>query len=161
MKKKFFIGLFIVAAVGLLSTLFFMYKINNEPQPQQNLQAPIEIPDAGITTYQEVTDTEKPIVAMFYVDWCGYCRRFMPNFGKIAKKFSKDYNFVVVNCDDANNIPLAKDYHIMGFPTIYMIDKKLDHSFTLSMAGTEDLNIMKEELANYTKFRNRILEKLQ
>lgn len=161
MKKKFFIGLFIVAAVGLLSLLFFMNQANSEYQPQQNIQAPIEIPDTGITTYQEVTDTEKPIVAMFYVDWCGYCRRFMPNFGKMAKKFNKDYNFVVINCDNAENLQLVKDYHIMGFPTVYMIDNKLNHSFTLNMAGTEDLNIMKEELTKYTKFRNGILEKLQ
>ncbi len=158
MKKKFFIGLFIVAAVGLFIFAHLALRTNSERyQPQQNLHAPIEIPSAGITTYQEVSDFEKPIVAMFYVDWCGYCRRFMPKFGRLAELYGDKYNFVVINCEHAENMELVKDFHIMGFPTLFIMDKKLEHSFSLYMAATEDSDIMREELDNYIKFRNKIL----
>lgn len=159
MKKKFFISLFIIAAICLLIFIFVLFKYKtNSYQPQQNLQAPIEIPDESIVTIQEAKNIDKPVVAMFYVDWCGYCRRFMPVFGEFAKKYKNDYTFAVINCDKPENINIVKEFHIMGFPTLFIIDNKINHKFTLNMAGTAEKSIMKEELDNYLKVRKNIIK---
>ena len=87
MKKGIIITLVSVVLIIVSIVLYSVLKSESTAYtPQQNLNAPIEIPDTGVMPIQEVNDIEKPQVAMFYVDWCTYCRRFMPTFGEIAKK---------------------------------------------------------------------------
>lgn len=159
MKKKFFIGLFIVAAIGLFTFAGIVLKSNNSYSTQTNLQAPIEIPAESVITMEEASQINKPIVAMFYVDWCGYCRRFMPVFGKFARKYKNDYSFAVINCDNYENRKLVDDFHIIGFPSLFIIDNELNHKFSMNMAATSDEKVMKEELENYINFRRNILAK--
>lgn len=159
MKKKFFIGLFIFASIGLFIFAHIVLK-NNSMQytPQQNLSAPIEIPDKNIITYEEAKSIDKPIVMMFYVDWCTYCRKFMPVFGEMARRYKDTYSFTVINCDNPDNTELLKVFHISGFPTLFLVDKKINHKFTLNMAGTVQPNILKEELDDYLDFRKNIVK---
>jgi len=159
MKKKFFISLFIITAIVFFVFVYFLFKNNNNSyQPQQNLQAPIEIPAENIITIQEAQTSDKPIVAMFYVDWCSYCRRFMPIFGEFAQKYKNDYTFVAINCDNPENINIVKDFHIMGFPSLFIIDNQINHKFTLNMAGTAEKSVMREELESYLKVRKNIIK---
>lgn len=159
MKKKIFLGLFLFAAIGLLIFAYLVLKPNNNAyQPQQNLNAPIEIPSSTIITIKEAQNTEKPVVAMFYVDWCGYCRRFMPVFGEFAEIYKDKYSFAAINCDNPENKELVEKYHIMGFPSLFIIDKKINHSFSMNMAGTVEKSVMKEELDNYLNVRKNIIK---
>ncbi len=160
MKKKFFTGLFIFAAIGLFIFAHITLSHNNNsiPETNQNLQAPIDIPSENlITNYSEITDIDKPAVIMFYVDWCTYCRRFMPIFGKLANEYKDKYNFAVINCDKQENINLINEYHIMGFPSLFIYDKKINHKFSLNMAAGSDISIMKEELDNYINVRKNFV----
>ena len=95
MKKKFFIGLFVVVSICLFVFAHIVLKQNEKQyQAQQNLSAPIEIPEKGVVSYEEAEKLDKPMVVMFYVDWCAYCRRFMPTFGEFAAKYKDKYSFV-------------------------------------------------------------------
>ena len=124
------------------------------------MQAPIEIPAEYVVEYNEITDFDKPSIVLFYVDWCGYCRRFMPEYGKLAKKLADKYNFAIINCENPKNIDMVTKYHISGFPTVFMIDKKLDHSFSLYLSS-QSTDVLEEELNNYINFRNRMLKNLK
>lgn len=159
MKKKIFIGLFIFAVIGLFCFVYILLKQSTVSYvPQQNLKAPIEIPDAGIVAIQEVQNTDKPVVALFYVDWCSYCRRFMPVFGEFAKRYSDKYIFAAVNCDLPENQFFIKAYSIMGFPSIFIIDNKLDFQYALNTIVTVDNDIFSNELDKYLKLRNKALK---
>ncbi len=70
--------------------------------------------------------TGKPIVAWFYVDWCGFCKKFAPTFDEITKDKNFKENFAVafVNCSDEKNQKLIEEYKIEAFPTVYMINPK-------------------------------------
>ena len=157
MIKKILMGLGVLFIVQILA-IGGLILHNKLSEPKGNLQAPIEIPETGIIKYSDDISDEKPMIVMFYVDWCTYCRRFMPVFGELAKKHSDKYNFVVVNCDYPENRKMVEDFHISGFPTLFIIDKKLDHSFTMNMAGTSDKSILKEEMDKYLKFRERVIK---
>ena len=160
MKKKFFIGLFVFAVVGLFIFAHLVLK-NNEPkyEPQQvNLPAPIEIPATGVVSYEEAQNIDKPIVAMFYVDWCSYCRKYMPIFGELANFYKDKYSFVAINCDYPQYTKMVQDFHIMAFPSLFVIDNKIGHKFSLNMASTTSKSIAKEELDNYLKVRKNIVK---
>lgn len=161
MKKKFFIGLFIVAAIGLFIFAHIVLKHNNVEQQQtvqQNLNAPIEIPEGKIISLEEAQKLEKPMIVMFYVDWCTYCRRFMPKFAEYSKEFDKDYSFTLVNCDLPQYHQMLEEYHIMGYPTLYVIDKKLDFQYQLHAIVTIDKDIMTKELNRYSNLRSKALK---
>ena len=103
--KKVVIG--ILAGIGILSILllvgmFFVFKkaeqeYNSDVQTTNNLKAPIEIPSDGVVKYSEIKDFEKPMLVMFYVDWCGYCRRYMPIFGELAKEYADKYGIHIIS----------------------------------------------------------------
>lgn len=161
MKKKFFIGLFIFAAIGLFVFAHLALKHNNVEEPQtvqQNLRAPIEIPEGNIVSFEEAKKSDKPMIVMFYVDWCAYCRRFMPKFAEYSKEFNKDYTFTTINCDIPAYRTMVEDFHIMGFPTLYVIDKKLDFRYQLPSIVTIDKDIMTKELKKYSNLRNKALK---
>lgn len=66
---------------------------------------------------------EKPIIAFFYTDWCGFCQRFVPTFDKVTKNKKIKQNFAIayVNCEDEANKAHVEKFGIKGFPTVYVI----------------------------------------
>ena len=158
MIKKLLTVVFILVIIGTLIYLFTGKK-ETAYVPQQNLNAPIEIPSEGIITMEEANNINKPQVVLFYVDWCGYCRRFMPKFGDYAKKYSDKYSFVVVNADMPENKALVGEYHIIGFPSLFIVDKEINHKFSMHPAVTVDSNILTEELESYLSVKDKIRKK--
>ncbi len=156
MKKKFFIGLFIVAVIGLGIFFHLIFNHNKSYEPQTNLQAPIEIPNESIVRGFDLNQIEKPVVAMFYVDWCGYCRRFMPIFGEVSRKLNKNFTFSVVNCDYPENKELVEKYRINHFPTLYISDKDLDFEYEINSVATQDEESFKGELEKHLKLRKKL-----
>ena len=159
MKKKFFIGVFIVALIGLIGLSVYVYKVKTQPRERYippQLNAPIEIPDTGTLKMNEITDFEKPVAVMFYVDWCTYCRRFMPIFGEVSKALKDKYTFAVINCDYPENIQYVEKFHIVAFPSVFIFDKKYDYSTPISSYATTKKQFMIDELNKYIKLRSRI-----
>ena len=157
MIKKLLTVVFILAIIGALIYIFTgNEKIKTSYTPQQNLNAPIEIPAEGIIALDEANSLDRPLVIMFYVDWCGYCRRFMPKFGDYAKKYSDKYSFVVVNADKPENKEFVGKYHIVGFPSLFIVDNEINHKFSMHPAVTVDENIFIEELDSYLAVRDKI-----
>ncbi len=161
MKKKIFLVLFILATIGLFVFAHQVLKDNEAKQykAQQNLKAPIEIPNESVLSIEEANKTNKPVVAMFYVDWCGYCRRYMPIFGEFAKEYKNKYAFAAINCDKPEYRKIVNNNNIMAFPTFVVFDKKNDYDFMLPQTVTIDKGIMKTSLNKYLKLREKIQNK--
>ena len=114
---------------------------------------PIEIPDPAIVPIQQVTDNSKPIIAFFYVDWCGYCQRFMPIYGKVAKKYKNKYNFAIIHCEKPENKAMVEEFGVHGFPTLYIVDRKVNFKYGLPQGVTQSEEALKKELDNYFNAR--------
>lgn len=160
MKKKFFIGLFIFAAIGLFIFAHIVLRHNAQVEQAQQpaLRAPIEIPATGILSLEEAVKSDKPVLAMFYVDWCTYCRRFMPIFGELSVLYKDKYTFAVFNCDLPENKEIVEKYAIFAYPTLIIIDKKLDFDMALHPSATVDKKVMDKELDKYLKLRAKVLK---
>lgn len=164
MKKKIILTAVIgIIAVVLCLGIYVQHILKNPSAlqaytPQQNLNAPIEIPDENVYKINEIENDNKPKIVLFYADWCGYCRRFMPVFGEFAKRYKDKYSFVIVNVDNPENTQMVNEFHIMGFPSLFMVDNEIGLKFPLNMASSADEGIFTEELDNYLKVKQRMMK---
>lgn len=111
--------------------------------------------DLGMT-YEKAAQEDKPIVAVFYVDWCTYCRRFMPRLDK-ARNINKNmYNVVLINVEDPANEKIAKEYRITGYPTVYIMDPKYDNRVHIDGSYLDSVSSLNKEMQRYLNFRNLV-----
>ena len=61
----------------------------------------------------------KPSLILFYANWCGYCKEFMPIWDKFKNKINtKEYN--IVEIESANSFT-QKINKLNGYPTLFYI----------------------------------------
>jgi thiol-disulfide isomerase/thioredoxin len=110
------------------------------------------------TTWEQAQKQDKPVLALFYADWCRYCIKFMPKYRLAHSLYKGKFNFVMLNVDEKSTEKLAQDYAISGFPTVYIIDPKYDNRVLLNNAIYMDLKKFRAELDRYLRIR-AILDK--
>ncbi len=76
--------------------------------------------------YEKAVKAKKPMIVLFYADWCGFCVRFMPIFEELYKNHKNQFNFVKVNVEDKKYEDAVKKYEIAAFPTVFMVNTKTD-----------------------------------
>lgn len=146
MKKK------ILITLGILVTLIVAsvagVAVTNMNAPKHPSEYKIGI------SYDEAVKSDKPMLAVFYVDWCGYCLRFMPKFRILNTLYKNKYNFVMINVEgNQNTRALAEDVGIAGFPTVYILDPKYDNRVLLSNSYYHNLKKFRVELDRYLRIR--------
>lgn len=145
MKKKIIILIAIVFTVILTSAITFAINL----QPQYNKPSDYHV---GIK-YEDALKSDKPMVALFYVDWCGFCMKFMPKYKIINDIYKNEFNFVMLNVEDPANLGLAKELAISAFPTVYIIDPKYDNLVLINGAIYPDMKKFRVELDRYVRIR--------
>ena len=90
MKKKLIIGLSIFLVVLLTSAITYAVNKNVVYDLANKKHVPSDY-KIGVT-YDEALKSDKPVLALFYVDWCGYCLRFMPKFKTISTIYKDKYS---------------------------------------------------------------------
>ena len=116
--------------VGTSVSAFYSYKtskvLDGIVEPQGAQAKTITETYAKGQTLAAAKESGKPVIAIFYADWCGYCKKFAPTFAKIIKKreFKSNLAAAFVNGDDPNNAEYMQEYAIEGFPTVMMINFK-------------------------------------
>ena len=146
MKKKILItlGIWVTLIVASVAGV----AVTNMNAPKHPSEYKIGI------SYDEAVKSDKPMLAVFYVDWCGYCLRFMPKFRILNTLYKNKYNFVMINVEgDQNTRALAEDVGIAGFPTVYILDPKYDNRVLLSNSYYHNLKKFRVELDRYLRIR--------
>ena len=97
----------------------------------------------------QVLESKEPVIALFWATWCPFCRRFKPDFDRIAE--GKPWQFVSVHLEDESN-PLWDDYSVEVIPTMalfqggalvdredgvlgYGIDRTMTEAFVRRVSG--------------------------
>lgn len=81
-------------------------------------------------SYDKAKESAKPMIIYFYTDWCGYSQKFVPFFHKLTKdrEAKKLFSMVYVNCEKQENAKLMEEFKVQGFPSVYVVDKKGNHT---------------------------------
>lgn len=72
--------------------------------------------------FNQILESDKPVLIDFWAPWCGYCRRINPAYEKIAEQYGEDIHILKVNIDDEPE--LAKDEQIEVIPTLVIYKDK-------------------------------------
>ncbi len=147
MNKKLRISLITVAillliGISVTSCMAILPKADMKPSDY----------DLGLTL-EQASKENKPVLTVFYVDWCTYCKRFMPKLDKIRNINKKDLNVVLLNVEDPENEKISKEYRIAGFPTVYIIDPKYDNRVHIDSGYLETVDTLNKEIQRYLNFR--------
>lgn len=114
--------------------------------------------DLGVT-FEQAQKEDKPILTVFYVDWCTYCKRFMPKMDKVRILNKNDINVVLINMEKPESEKLAKEYRISSYPTVYIIDPKYDNRVHIDNAFFDSITSLNKEVVRYINFRKLIDKK--
>lgn len=149
MKKKIIISLSVLLLV--IATSAISLAVNNAIENNKK-KVPSDY-KIGIP-YEQALKSDKPMLALFYVDWCGYCLRFMPKYKEIHSEYKNKFSVVMLNAEDPNNQSLVADVKLTGFPTLYIIDPKYDNRLLLNNALYLDKPSLQKELDRYLRIRS-------
>ena len=147
MKKKIIITLAVLFVVLITSAAGFAVATGAFDKKEKPSDYKIGI------QYHEALESDKPMLALLYVDWCGYCLRFMPKYKILNMLYGTRYNFVMLNAEDPANRELVEDVALTGFPTVYIMDPKYDNRVLLNNAIYMDLKKLRTELDRYIRIR--------
>ena len=105
---------------------------------------------AGIP-YEKAVKAKKPMIVLFYADWCGFCVRFMPIYEELYKNHKNQFNFVKVNVEDKKYEAAVKKYEIAAFPTVFMVNTKTDKREQLKNENFGDMSKLDELMNDFYK----------
>ena len=113
----------ILVAVAIIVATYVLYmqitKSNTSDQSQET----------------ENFSAQKPVMKLYYAEWCGWSKKFLPTWDELAKNI-KTVDFVKIDCvkmkDQCENIP--------GFPHIVLEsnNKKIPYSGDRSYGDCEN-----------------------
>jgi thioredoxin 1 len=92
-------------------------------------------------SFHDLLKTKDRVVALFYVSWCPFCRKFLPVFERYARQGNLDF---VCLQDDRENV--GDEFSVDIFPTVLFfakgrIIKRLD--------GEPGVGLSEKQLADF------------
>lgn len=103
--------------------------------------------------FEKAMAGNKPVLVLFYADWCHYCIRFMPTYQKLSEDYKDTLAFSKVNVEDEKYKNVVNNYSITGFPTVYLVDPKYDNRVLLSNALFGNMEQLKGEMDRFVRIR--------
>ena len=91
--------------------------------------------------FEEIKNSDKPVLIDFYADWCGPCRMLAPT----VEALSSDECFIVgkINVDDCPD--LARKFDVVSIPTLVVLKNGEETARSLGVRTKDQIIKMIEE----------------
>ena len=92
----------------------------------------------------------------FYSSWCGHCVHFAPTFKQLAKdvqKWSDVISVAAIDCAKDENMPICRDYDIMGYPSLKFFPPQapISNHGTLRQGHSSELKDIKGDMLAFVE----------
>lgn len=71
-----------------------------------------------MATFNELINSEQPVLVDFYADWCGPCKAMAPVLKEVKEELGDKLRIVKVDVD--KNVKAAVHYGVRGVPTFVL-----------------------------------------
>ena len=112
MKKKYLV----ILSILFFTILFCMYGCSSNSYKHYNIEE-------GFITQNE------PVFVMFFVDWCGHCKKMKPEFKKLQDTYKGKIKVEMINAEDPSNKELVKGQNVDGYPTVRFYPQGLNGKY--------------------------------
>ncbi|EAN81476.1 hypothetical protein C3747_4g720 [Trypanosoma cruzi] len=118
-------------AILLILLLVYMYTVYDFYG--QEMGVPADGPGAAMkgvvelqpSNYDEIIGQSKYVFVEFYATWCGHCRRFAPEFAKLAAMVQEDEalraKLIVGKMDSKRLRQLASKFKVTSYPSLFLV----------------------------------------
>jgi thioredoxin 1 len=74
-----------------------------------------------MTTFQDIINSEKPVLVDFFATWCGPCQMLSPILKEVKDSLGEEVSIIKIDVD--KNQALAAQYQVRGVPTMLLFQK--------------------------------------
>lgn len=92
--------------------------------------------------FQQVLETEKPVLIDFFAEWCAPCKVMMPQLEELANEAD---GLLVCKADVDSNDVLCSQYRISSVPTVVLFRQGKEVARSVGIANKSDLLKMAAE----------------